>query len=210
MSSAEKLFRTTELLHIAIQRMDGDGTEENPGLIEETKQTIKCIEDAIVQLGEAYDVESEAAKRMETVHSELKSLIEKFSSELIKDLESSKGGLRDTISKILKDSIAGESDKIVADLAKTLKADLLYDVREESVRHVLGKNIEEASKAALAKKVNELEAAQAVYKLHYKEANFWRGAAPWMIGGAIIGGAGIAALAAVVYFVNTGAIQIIY
>lgn len=198
----------TEADRLAVQ-LHGNN-ENDAGLIAEIKDCVKCMEDAIADLGGAYQVENEAAERLEKARSDLNALVENLSSNLVKELESTQGGLRDTIGKILNEAIAGESEKIVKELAKTLKADLLYDVREESVREVLGRNVEVGSKAALAARVRDLEATQAVYKEHYKEANFWRGASPWLIGLSIVGGASLAALVGVVYLANTGAIQVLY
>lgn len=197
-----------EVDRLAVQ-LNGN-SEGDTGLIVEIKDCVKCMEDAVAELGAAYDLENESSERFEKTRDELKSLIENFSSHLTDEFEKNKSGFRKTVSKLISESIKNESDKIVEKLTLSIKNELIDDVRSTSVKEVLGRNIEKGTQAELSDRIKELEARESIYRQHYDEASFWRRSALWLIAFFIPGAASIAILAILIFLYYSGSIEINY
>lgn len=194
----------TEADRLAV-RLNGEHDDDD-GLIAEIQLAVITLEDAIKDLGGAYEVESEAAQRLESGIAELRA-IKNVGSDIIKEVEQGTKGVGETVSQIVHKSLLTEAESITEKLAEQLEA-RLNSRAESKIDTLLGQHYTEASVAELASKLHFLKGQLDDKNDILVELDQLRRRSNWLVPLATIGGASIMLLAGLVYAIGSGLISI--
>lgn len=125
----ESLLVEADRLAVALH---GDNDDKG-GLIDEIRDCVKCMEDAIDQLGGAYEAENEAAKRLTEAKEAIANVTELVDSALVESIKK----IEPTIESEVRCAIKHESKNIVDNLTNALKNELFEsDIKQKITQQI--------------------------------------------------------------------------